>query len=201
MYYDWDGMMENLIRKHIKNDWVCCDVGSCEGRFTNVFINLANTGKVYAFDINDNNPLIKGAINERIAVSDIDGYEKTYDCGSHMSNILGYDVGKNTSDFVKEIISVKLDTYFENIQVDCLKIDVEGAELKVIKGGLNTINKCKLVLIECHMDEDWEAIYDLLNKNFDTKFYELSTNQEITRDYTIGPRKERPYQIYKIKQN
>ncbi len=197
-YIDWDFLIEDLIYKTVQKDWICCDVGSCVGRITNLFIDICKNGQVFAFDINKNNPFINGCINERMAISDIDGFESVYDVGSHMSNILGYDVGRNISQYVYDTPSIKLDTYFKNRNIDCIKIDIEGAELKAIKGGIETLKKSKLVIIECHMDDDWIEIYDLLTHN-KMEFYELSTNEKIIRDFTIGPRGERPYQIYKIK--
>jgi hypothetical protein len=37
--------------------------------------------------------------------------------------------------------------------VDLIKIDVEGYEEKVIKGGLKTLKKTKVILIEYHKDD------------------------------------------------
>ena len=97
--------------------------------------------------------------------------------------------------FIKEIQSTTLDSYFKNKKVDCIKIDVEGAELKVIRGGKKTIKGAQLVIIECHLVDDWCEIYDEL-AGLQMKFREISTNEEITRDFTKGPRGIRPYQIY-----
>jgi FkbM family methyltransferase len=196
---DWDELVEKLIRDNVKDNWICCDVGSCIGRISNVFLDVAKSGKVYAFDINYNNPSIHGCINERIAISDLDGVEKVYYCGSHMSNILGYDTGKNVNPYIHDVKSTRLDTYFDGIQVDCIKIDIEGAELKAIKGGLETLKKCSLIIIECHMNEDWEEIYDLLVVDNNMVFYEISTYEKITRDVLLGPRGMMPYQIFCIK--
>ncbi len=57
---------------------------------------------------------------------------------------------------MKKIIKIqckKLDSY--NLEkFDILKIDVEGSELKVINGGIQTIKKCKprLIMMECEND-------------------------------------------------
>jgi FkbM family methyltransferase len=194
--FNWDILIEDLVISNHKPDWNYCDVGSCQGQFSKLFVNLATEGSVvYAFDINQNNPIISGCINERIAVSDIDGIENVYDGGSHMSSILSHDVVYNNIPCVSSIQSVRLDTYFKDKHIDCIKIDVEGAELKVLRGGIETIKRCSLIIIECHLDEDWEELYDLLDSN-NMIFYELLTKEKITRDYTKGPRGIRPYQIY-----
>jgi FkbM family methyltransferase len=186
---DWDRLIDEMIINNHSKDWVYADVGSCLGRFTNLFINLSNSESVYAFDINNS---IGGCVFENVAVSDKDGVEKVYDAGnSQMGNILGYDVGYNVNPFLKEIKSIRLDTYFLNKNVDCLKMDIEGSELLAIRGGIETIRKCSLVFIECHLDEDWLDIFNILEEN-GLEFYELGSNKRITKEY-------RPYQIYKLK--
>lgn len=196
MNENWDSLIEDLVIKKLTPEWHYCDVGSCQGQFSHLFKRIAGPESLcYSFDINSSNPLIPGCINERIAVSNIDGYERVYNGGSHMSSILGYDVLDAQLPLVGDIPSIRLDTYFKDKKVDCIKIDVEGAELKVIEGGLETFAKCSLIIIECHLDRDWEHIYDLLTREGFT-FYELSTREKITRDYTLGPRGIRPYQIY-----
>ena len=188
---DWDGLTDQLFINNHKPSWNYCDVGSCQGRFTYLFVNLSKPGgKVYAFEINENNPTIPETIFEKIAISDFVGTEKFYECGSHMSNILGHDVGYNETPFKSEIPCTTLDAYFKDKPLDCIKIDIEGAELKAIKGGLETLKKCKLVVIECHLDADWLDIYNVLNEN-GFKFKNLANNEPIIEG-------QRPYIIYYI---
>lgn len=159
---DWDNLAKDIFIKNSRPGWDYCDVGACHGLFTHTFIELAKpNGKVYAFELNDANPVINNCIYEKKAVSDIDGFESMYDCGSHMSNIIGHDVNYNENKFLKTVESVTLDSYFNNKNLNCVKIDVEGAELKVLKGGINTIKKCNIVVIECHLDEIWPEMFDI----------------------------------------
>jgi len=196
-HVDWDQLIEELVRKNHKPGWNYCDVGSCQGQFTRQFVELCNReGYVYAFDINPNNPLIQGCINERLAISDTNSIEKVYGGeNNHMFSILEQDVVQNSNPFICEVPSTTLDDYFRNKPLDCIKIDIEGAEVKAIKGGLETLKKCSLIIIECHLDEQWEEIYDLLT-GAGLRFRELSTKQKITRKVLDGPRGIRPYQIY-----
>lgn len=193
---DWDALIEKLILEKIKPQWSCCDVGSHQGRFSKLFASICEgEGKIYSFDIDMNRPFINGCINERIAISDIDGRLQIYRGSDNMGNIVGHDVLYKKSIPEGFVDSIKLDTYFSDKSLDCIKIDVEGAELKVLQGGINTLKKCSLIVIECHLDEHWEEIYDILDNN-GFVFYELSTREKITRDFNIGPRGIRPYQIY-----
>jgi FkbM family methyltransferase len=187
----WDILVEEIVVKNHKKNWIYCDVGSSVGLFTNLFKMLSPDGQVYAFDLINSN--LDGCVFENVAISDKDGIESVYDAGSHMSNILGHDVLYNSSPFIKEIKSIRLDTYFLDKNVDCLKIDIEGAELSAIRGGIETIKKCSLVIIECHLDEHWLDIYNILSDN-NLIFYDLSNHTKITKE-------NRPYQIYKLKNN
>lgn len=54
-----------------------------------------------------------------------------------------------TNSLEHEIIKIdKLDNF--NIYADIIKIDVEGFEIEVIKGGFNTIKNAKTIIIETH---------------------------------------------------
>jgi len=193
-HLDWDSLLKKLILENYQDNWVFCDVGSCDGYYSNFFNSLRNVNSVYSFDINKNNAHPFNTHHEIMAVSDNDGTESFYIHNvypAQMSNIIGTDVDGGQCGFVENIPSIRLDTYFKDIPINCLKIDVEGSELKVIKGGLDTIKKCNIVVIECHLDEDWPKIFELLQEN-NLTFLELHTNEKIKPNV-------RPYQIYKLK--
>jgi FkbM family methyltransferase len=190
---DWDELIKKLIVDNHSSDWVYCDIGSSDGYYSKFFRGLNGVNKLFSFDINENNFNHYSDIHEVKAVSDKDGLEFYYEHFQHptkMSNIIGQDVDGQNCEAVKEITSVKLDTYFENKIINCIKIDVEGSELKVIKGGLETIKNSNIVVIECHLDSDCPHIFQLLEEN-NLEFYELHTNERIKPNV-------RPYQIYKL---
>lgn len=183
--WEWNELQRQFFIENVKENWTFCDVGSCHGFFTNLFKSF-NPNQIYAFDVNKNNPVIEGCVFERIAISDVDGYEFVYENGTHQSNIIG---DKNSISSY-EIESITLDTYFKNKYLNCLKIDIEGAELKAIKGGINTIKKCDLVLIECHFEKDWNEIFSFFKEN-NLDFKNLLTGDSVSLE-------KMPYQIYKI---
>lgn len=49
--------------------------------------------------------------------------------------------------------SKTLDTMFLSNKFDLIKIDTQGSELDIIKGGKNLISKTKFILIECSIKE------------------------------------------------
>ena len=213
MQIDWDQLLTNKFVENIditgKN--VFCDVGACDGIFTQLFKNLSGeNGMVYSFELNTfNYNRLKciasdRCICENIAISDSNGFVDFYanhtGPGNGLCNIVGHDIGSKVN-FIGKIESVSLDEYFKNKTVDYMKIDVEGAELKVFKGGLNTISKCKYVIVECHFEKDWEEFYDLLVRN-NLNFRNLVTDEPVyfkhnTEVIPGGSSVGRPYQMYR----
>ena len=77
----------------------------------------------------------------------------------------------------------------DNLGIDpfFIKIDVEGAELEVLKGSLNVINKCNpVILVEIQNGNSYEAIKELLsdygyiNISSDKKSRKLISKDSIT---------------------
>jgi FkbM family methyltransferase len=77
----------------------------------------------------------------------------------------------------------------DNLGIDpfFIKIDVEGAELEVLKGSLNVINKCNpVILVEIQNESAYGAIkellsaYEYINVPIDEKSRKLISNDSIT---------------------
>jgi len=77
----------------------------------------------------------------------------------------------------------------DNLGIDpfFIKIDVEGAELEVLKGSLNVINKCNpVILVEIQNESAYGAIkellsaYEYINIPIDEKSRKLISNDSIT---------------------
>ena len=64
-----------------------------------------------------------------------------------------------------------------NSKFDVIKIDVEGAELDVLKAIINKIENCRFLFIEI-MQENKKGVFDLLNK--------LSFSLLIDSDENVG---------------
>lgn len=209
---DWDNLVALKFKEYSHLGKVYCDVGACVGIYTNFFKGLAgDSGMVYSFEMNPNNYNNLTYLNsvncivENLAVSDKDGdvdiFSDSNNPGNHVSNIIGYNTAFEKMPSIGKIKSVNLDTYFKDKVVDFIKIDVEGAELQVIQGGINTLKKCKMAIIECHFDEDWKQIVDLLNEN-GLNFKYIVNDEDIFYGSTtkIPGRSEigRGYQIYMV---
>ena len=207
---DWDNLLKIKFKENIKTEGKYCDVGSCNGVITSFFKSLAgDKGMVYSFELNPfNYSVVKmlesnNCIVENLAVSDnfdiVEIYGDNDQSGNHVSNIIGHDTSFRKMNIIGKVPSITLDEYFKDKDLDYLKIDVEGAELKVLQGGINTIKKCKYVIVECHFESDWMKIYELIKSN-NLDFRNLVDDVPVYyRDTNPVPgigRYGMPYQIY-----
>ena len=102
-------------------------------------------------------------------------------------SIIQERAGKNNSDFI-EVNGNTLDyLMFQNKikEVNWIKIDVEGAELEVLKGAHNILSKSKdiALLIEIHNLSEGNNLYDdimnlLKSYNFKQEFEKVYENGE-----------------------
>ena len=208
---DWDSLLKYKFLENTKKDGYFCDVGACNGFFTNLFKEISGeNGRVYSFEMNPFNykninwMSSYNCIIENMAISGVSGevdfYSDSYGRnGDFTSNIVGFDTGYRNMNKIGKVKSIKLDEYFKNKKLDYLKIDVEGAEYDVIIGGLETIKNCKYVIIECHFQNDWEKIFKLLKEN-NLNFKNLTDDVPIFYGETEAlpgiAKNGMPYQIY-----
>ncbi len=204
---DWDNLIRIKFQENSVGGAVFCDVGAHKGIITSHFINLAGpSGKVYAFEMNPYSHQVisylssNNCIIENMAVSNTNGTIDYYgDFDEASANILGYDTNYKKMNKKGEIKSITLDEYFKDKIVNYIKIDVEGAELSVVKGGMETLRKCKYAVIECHFNEDWKELCEFLISN-EFSFRNLVDDVPIFYGECIPTSglssNGRPYQIY-----
>ncbi len=96
----------------------------------------------------------------------IEALEKTYEPWKNKVHIIPKFVGLK-SNGINCVVS--LDDYFceKKVQIDYIKMDIEGAELEAIKGAQNIIDNienAKLLVCAYHRQDDCENIKSLLSK-------------------------------------
>ena len=155
----------NLLDKILKDDFVFIDIGSNKGDFS-LYVNykLKNKCKIFCIEpIIDNIYYIDKSIKKN-------KFENIYifNCclgSTNDTTTIFNGIKSGTSSINKNFplisneksntIKFKLDFLIENFdkfkKIDLIKIDVEGSELNVIEGSLNTIRKYKpLIVIDLH---------------------------------------------------
>ena len=96
-----------------------------------------------------------------------------------------------------DVSLIKLDQLEELEKVDLMKIDVEGFELPVLEGGIETINKNRPVIFYEAIDiEDWNPCFEFL-ENLDYKQYWVTCrNKPLAPTYKEAS--ENPFDIYGV---
>ena len=151
--------MESLL----KPGMVMIDVGANDGFFTVVAARqVRETGRVYAFEPSEReysrlqaNLQLNQLTNvqtERKAVAEAGGKGLLRICeyGHEGQNTLGDFVHKVNGAGTQEVELCSLDDYFKNeklTHLDFIKIDVEGAEHKVLSGSQGIISRFKPVIM------------------------------------------------------
>lgn len=172
------------------------DVGGHHGVYTHMFSSLLGaTGKVHVFEIFP--PSFRylemrfghcpNVFFHNVAVSDRDGSESIHVAeNNEMCGILEKNGQK-----IGQIQSVTLDTFLaDEDRVSLIKIDVEGAELNVLRGAKETLKKTDSLLLECHFDEDWPEIRNILLEENQFECY------NVDRREVVDATSPRPYQCF-----
>ena len=158
----YDRQTRRVIRKVCKPDSSCLDVGCHKGEIMDLFLHYAPQGTHYGFepipDMYDG--LVKkyaGYTNCRIldiALSDKKGASSFNYVVSNpsYSGLLkrNYD-HPNEQDTLITVRTERLDDFLPpDVPVDLVKIDVEGGEILVLRGAVETLTRCKPVVIFEH---------------------------------------------------
>ena len=140
---------------------------------------------------------------QNFAITDKKGTVTLYTSGTHSgANSIFSDSEKLTRDSLT-VPSTTLDDLLDDKYpvINWMKIDVEGAELKVLRGSSNTLKHTKKIIVELHEhilkqnNENPEAVVELLrNSGFKIKLFEeywnpsTSSNKSLKSDYILAER-------------
>lgn len=183
----------NEIISNVKEGDVCIDVGANIGHHTIIMSKVVGSdGHVFAYEPIDkirdqlNKSLIENKINNVTILKEALSNEETYmDLFLRDGNIGGssfVDVGDKN----KIKVNVKTLDSYNYEKVNFIKIDVEGFELNVLKGGENTLEKTKPKIIfeyspiyyKRHNPSDTTEILNFLkNKNY--ILYDLEDKRKV----------------------
>lgn len=155
----WEEFMHKYFKKYSHPEKIALDIGANIGTHSLVLSRYFD--KVYSFE-----PLFYDVLQKNM---DINGISNVQVIPKGLSDIHGeatikrdnFNAGASyiTSDGDSSINLDKLDNFTFNKPIALMKIDVEGHELEVIRGGLETIRKHKPVIIIEIKNND---IFDLI---------------------------------------
>ncbi len=158
---DWDPFSTSIMQKLVKEGDVVFDIGANIGFYTLLFSKLVGEeGKVYAFEPDPENfSILKknieaNNINNVILINKaVSDKNEEVDFYINQSNTSGNSMFKENLNQIAsssiKVEAISLDKYFKNnIKVDFVKIDIEGAEVRALKGMEKILAKSgNLILI------------------------------------------------------
>ncbi len=167
LYLSINGIYEKfetkLIKNEIKQDDIVLDLGANIGYYTLIFAKLVGeNGKVFAFEPDPTNFALlkknvkindyKNIVLINKAVSNKTGKLKLFLCEDNKGDHRIYD-SKDDRKFI-EIESIRLDDYFknQNNKINFIKMDIQGAEYRAVKGMRVLLNENENVKI---LSEFW----------------------------------------------
>jgi len=155
----YDAYTRRIIRRSLRSDSNCIDVGCHKGEILDLMIKGAPNGKKIGFEpipdlyhaLTDKYDVDTNVIIYPTALYDQAGTTSF----QHVLNAPAYSGIKKRKYDGKSVdieqITVKTDLLDhiipEDMNIDLIKIDVEGAEFRVMKGAENTLRRCKPVVI------------------------------------------------------
>jgi FkbM family methyltransferase len=213
IYGTYEPFTTEIIKKEVKKNYIVIDIGANIGWYTLTFAKIVgNDGKIFSFEPEPTNFALlkknieingyKNVILEQKAISDKTGEIKLYLSGYNNGDHRIYD-SRDGRQFIK-IESIQLDEYFKDYKgnIDFIKIDIQGAEGRALKGGLNLLKKTKKIITEFWPFglynsgmEPKEYLVFLLSLGF--KLYEINEQEKkinlfdidkILKKYTIRKR-------------
>jgi FkbM family methyltransferase len=154
------------LRQHVRSSDVCLDVGANVGYYTLLMATIATSGSIHAFEplpltaslLKTNLLLnnIQNAVVSQVAVGDaLSEVDFVVSADDAYSSLL--DTGRKPVVARNRVTMTTLDAYCQTQRlprVDCLKVDVEGAEEKVIRGAARLLadqgRRPRLVMLELY---------------------------------------------------
>ena len=186
--------MHNLLRSVLKEDSNCIDIGVYRGRVLSELVRLAPKGKHIAYEplphLYKNVSAQFPAVDVRLAAVSNEVGETTFTYVKNMPAESGFRERAQRKNQQIEKITVRteaLDACLPEGYVPTLiKIDVEGAELQVFQGAIQTIKKYKPVIIFEHgkggatyYNTQPRDVYHLLCEEVGLRLFDLD-GQEIS---------------------
>ena len=179
--------MNYLLRKFVKSDSVILDIGGHSGQYAKLFARLAPQGKVYSFEpgsyprsILELSLRLNRFQNVEVVGKGLGAEPGTLSLVTPLKNNGVYRFGlahiggqeKGASTAIEEVSMISIDQFANDVGLkglDFIKVDVEGWEAQILKGGSETIRRfCPTMLVELvatqllRTGDDLEAIWAML---------------------------------------
>jgi FkbM family methyltransferase len=193
-------LTDKLLGSLLRSDSNCIDIGANQGDFLARFCKLSPSGHHLAFE-----PLpefykrlvekFPEAEVHNCALSDFEGTSEFHHVVEMpgMSGLKGQPYPDKVSTEMIQVNVRRLDEMVKpHVNVDFIKIDVEGAELEVIKGGRETISRCKPVIYFEHAkihnleyETSPEVMFDLMTDQLGFTLFTLAMDRPLSKSQFV----------------
>jgi FkbM family methyltransferase len=193
-------VVELLLGFLLREDSNCIDAGANEGRFLSLMVHRAPLGRHFAWE-----PVPSLAARLRVGFPDVDLHEAALSNESGEAEFLvvpedpaysGLRKRSYPGDFHPQPISVRVERLDDELPADyaptLIKIDVEGAELGVLRGGFETIARSRPVVIfesglgaSDRYGTTPEQIHELVCDGAGLRLFDLDATGPLTRDQFV----------------
>jgi len=191
----------DLMDKFDITDMIYCDVGSCVGELLQYYSQMMSFGYAFEPNVGNYNFLVENYLSDKVVIENLAvssecgviDFLSTEKKGDHCSRNKKYaDKNNESSDYVvKSVPCVTLDSYFENKEIDFIKVDVEGEEWEVLRGAQNLMRNTNVIFqVEFHNRDNWDQREIIYDNGYEIYSLEL---EKYDRDC------ERPYQAFLMK--
>ena len=176
-----DIIITSLKNKNFEPEYVV-DVGCFRGIWTNKLLKFFPNSKYILFDADDKNIeyLDKLKFNHKnvdYKIKLLSDEEKEYDFFSMASGSSIFEEQTNYSREIKKIKSSllynELPKEIKNTKSNLIKLDVQGAELKIMTGLRELINNFEVIILEVSLhkyNKDAPLFYDIIHYMKDKRF-------------------------------
>ncbi|MFC1667094.1 FkbM family methyltransferase [Candidatus Omnitrophota bacterium] len=137
------------------------DIGAHEGDFADICLTIWSNSELACFDvIEDKMEILKkrfSSNNKVKAFPFLMGEENKKEVALHLidtgSSILEEHAAHNVpkKSYEMKTIDSIVEEFYKNRIIDILKIDVQGYELPVLKGAINSLNNINVILLELNL--------------------------------------------------
>lgn len=140
-----------LLRRLLRPGMTVVDVGAHVGYYTRLFSRLVGaTGAVYAFEphprnfslLEHNTKRLTNVVRISLALSDREGETRLFESAQATG---GHSLLASRGPYTREIAvrTTSLDEWVGERDIDLIKLDVEGAELEVLRGARKMIGRAR----------------------------------------------------------
>jgi FkbM family methyltransferase len=189
-YKSWE---YSIYKKYIRDGMTCVDVGANMGLMTVFMAKLAPNGAIFSFEPSQRFYKI---LNKNLKLNKIHNCTTYNTALGDTESVVHFDEDKSDDTTFKidpsgktYVQQLTLDSFFKNQScIDFMKIDVEGYELEVLRGGTETLSKTKILFIEFISENQSSSghigneMIAMLSENF-TLYTLTSTGEEVLFDF------------------